>query len=295
VAALTNSASVTGRADYLTKFSLYSSKGAPGSVAPFTFWLLLLAAVLASLCSRQAVAAVCPAEHSGERVQVVYVYDGDTVKLQDGRRVRLIGINTPELGRGDRPVQPFATQARSLLQNLLNENNRTLLLQYGKEHQDRYGRILAHAFLASGTNVAVRLLQQGLATTLVVPPNTWGERCYQGIENDARSNRRGIWTLEKYQAQDARSLAPDAHGFHIIHGRVSTVHQTRKNTWVNIEDSLAVQISARDRSNFQQVNLESLTGRTVELRGWLKPTPEGHRLKVQHPAAIVIITGKPGN
>ena len=168
-------------------------KGASGSVAPFAFWLLLLVAVISDTWTRPVLASACPAEHINERVQVVHVYDGDTVKLTDGRRVRFIGIDTPELGHKEKSDQPFARRARAALQDRLNSNNRILRLQYDKEHQDHYGRLLAHAFLETGENIAVPLLQQGLATTLVVPPNTWGAGCYQRQENEARCVSDGVY------------------------------------------------------------------------------------------------------
>ena len=251
-------------------------------VAPFAFWLL-------AGHSQALLAAACKASNSTERTQVVHVYDGDTVKLKDGRRVRFIGINTPEVSHKGKQQQPLAQAARSALQQLLDTNNSTLLLQYGQQDHDHYGRLLAHVFLEDGENVAVQLLQQGLATTLVVPPNTWGARCYQDVENEARAESRGLWALPGYQPQAARTLPLDTRGFRIVQGEVSSLRDSRYTLWVDIEGPLVLQISKKDLANFDPI--ESLVGQQVEARGWIKPDRDnGLRMKIQHPAALFAIT-----
>lgn len=267
-----------------------SGKGASESVAPFAFWLLLLVAVISDTWTRPVLASACQAEQTSERVQVVHVYDGDTVKLTDGRRVRFIGIDTPELGHRGKSDQPFAEKAKQALEAQLNSNNRILRLQYDKEHQDHYGRLLAHAFLETGDNIVVPLLQQGLATTLVVPPNTWGADCYQHQENEARSERRGLWSLQDYQVQEARSLPLDTRGFRLVHGRVDEIRRSRKNIWVEIEGPLVVQIPITDLVNFNLPDIDALPGKAVEVRGRINKGRDGLRMKVRHPAALSIIS-----
>ena len=264
-------------------------KGASYKVAPFSFRVLFTTTFLFAGAPQYALGSACEATKTGERAQVVYVYDGDTVKLDDGRRLRLIGINTPELGYRDQPTQPLADTARQALLRLLEANNHTLRLQYEKQHHDHYGRLLAHAFLEDGENVAVQMLQQGLATTLVVPPNIWGADCYQQFENAARHDRKGLWALPEYQPQSALSLPPETRGFHIVQGRVSEIRKTRYTTWVEIEGPLVVQISRKDLTNFDP--LEELIGKQVEIRGWLTQQGDELRVKIQHPAALIIIPG----
>jgi len=270
-----------------------SSKGATAMVAPFAFGLLLTTILL--VCSTQsAMASACPATKIGERVQVVYVYDGDTVKLKDDRRLRIIGINTPELGNKDGQSQPLAETARTALQDMIDSNNRTLLLQHGKQEHDHYGRLLAHAFLENGDNAAVHLLQQGLATTLVVPPNTWAAHCYQGIENTARLDHQGLWALPDYQPQAARTLPLSTRGFRIVQGRVNELRDSRYTLWVDIEGPLVLQISKKDLVHFDSPDsMETLIGQHVEVRGWVKQDRNGLRMKVQHPAALLALTEIP--
>ena len=187
-------------------------QGASGSDAPFAFRGRLLTLVLAAAVAHGTPAADCPASHIDEHVQAVHVYDGDTIKLQDGRRVRLIGINTPEIGRNGSPSGPLAEEARTTLRELLDAGHGKLLLQYGTERHDRYGRLLAHAFLQNGENIAVSLLQQGLATTLVVPPNTWARDCYQDHEDQARRADRGLWGLVRGRSDRGSPFERDGGG-----------------------------------------------------------------------------------
>lgn len=268
------------------------AQGAYRPYAPFSFpWLL--AALLASpvLLPGQAAqaAATCGYARIDAHARVDYVYDGDTVRLQDGRRVRLIGINTPEIGHHGSTSEPLAGQARKVLQRKLDSGHDRVLLQYGRERHDRYGRLLAHVFLENGDNLAVPLLRQGLATTLVVPPNTGSASCYQALEDKARARGIGLWRLPRYQPRDSNRLNADLRGFAIVRGRVQALRHSRHSTWIDLEGPLTLHISRRDLANFPARWLEALPGRKVEVRGWLRPEHRRLQMKVQHPAALVLL------
>jgi micrococcal nuclease len=208
-------------------------------------------------------------------------------KLVDGRQLRFIGINTPEFGHHGQANQELATQARSFLNDLLNTHNRLLYLQPGREERDHYGRLLAHAYLEKGSNVAVQLLDAGLATTLVVPPNTWSVHCYQQHENNARAARRGLWSLPAYQPHDSATLQHDAEGFRIVHSRVTVIRHARYAVWLDLAGTRTVRVSTKDLSNFRPGYLDTLTGKNVEVRGWIKTGRDGVlRVDVRHPAAL---------
>jgi endonuclease YncB( thermonuclease family) len=249
-------------------------------VAPFAFGLLtILAGYVGS--PGQAQAADCAAGTISERVRIAYVYDGDTVKIEDGRRLRFIGINTPELGHQGQASQPLAEAARTDLENLLNNHASTLLLQHGKQKIDRYGRLLAHAFLENGENIAAHLLRKGLATTTVIPPNSWGARCYQQIENTARNAKRGLWTLPGYRSHTAESLAPDSSGFRIINGQVTASRRTRHNLWLKLDGPLSVQIPRLDQEKRKPVKTESATS-----------VGTGHNVDIAHTVTSPICTAR---
>jgi len=272
----------------------FAVKGASASVAPFAFRLLLFSIALFGP-GRPASAADCPAGHISERVTTARVYDGDTVRLADGRRLRIIGINTPEISRPGKAGEPFATEARTALKQLLDSHNHTLLLQYGKERQDHYGRELAHAFLESGESIAVALLRQGLATTLVVPPNTWGESCYRKFEDAARQAHRGLWGLAAYEVTPGGTLSPDTRGFRLISGSVTEIRYSPRAVWIDINGPLVIRVAREDLVNFSPEFPENLSGREIEVRGWVKQDRNGLRINVRHPAAMMTLADAPVN
>ena len=125
----------------------------------------------------------------------------------------------------------------------------------------------------------------------MVPPNTWATHCYQGIENTARLDRQGLWAMPDYQPQAARTLPLSTRGFRIVQGRVSELRNSKYTLWIDIEGPLVLQISKKDLVNFD--SMESLIGQQVEVRGWVKQDSNGLRMKVQHPAALLAISGTP--
>ncbi len=161
--------------------------------------------------------AACATEHFDETAKVRYVHDGDTLQLNDGRKVRLIGINTPELARDNKAAEAFANEAKNALKLLFNSNKSVNLL-YGKDKTDRYGRLLAHALLNDGQNVQALLLKQGYASVIIIPPNTRFAACYLEMEHEARCNKTGLWQSENIL--QAKQLRKQDIGFHLVRGKV---------------------------------------------------------------------------
>lgn len=92
-----------------------------------------------------------------EYVTIRQVIDGDTVTLSDGRNLRLIGINTPEIGYDGQASEPYAESAREALKRRLWR--RRVGLIHGQQGVDKYQRWLAHVFLSDDTNVQEWLLR----------------------------------------------------------------------------------------------------------------------------------------
>lgn len=268
----------------------YRGKGVSLVDAPFIFTGCLLILLLSFATAGPSHASSCPAQRITERVQAIHVTDGDTIKLTDGRRLRLIGINTPEISPAGQASQALAGQARSALVTLLDRHNRILNLQYGRQPRDHYGRLLAHAFLDDGTNVSASLLELGLATALVVPPNTWARSCYAAIEAAARMEQRGLWALPDFQTGDATMLHTDTRGFRIVRGRIHDIRESRHGIWLDLEGPLVIRVDRKDRVNFKPGFPEALEGKTVEVRGWIKADRNGLRVNVRHPDALVVMT-----
>lgn len=253
----------------------------------------LLAAIVLWLPLTPAGAQPCAADRIDERVRVSFVQDGDTLMLQDGRRLRLIGINTPELGKRDSGPQAGAIAARDRLRQLVFVNRQQLQLRFDQERQDRYGRLLAHAFFADGGNVVEQLLHEGAGTQLVVPPNIWQAGCYQQAARAARSQGRGIWALPEYRPTPAEHLTLRSEGFHILRGRVSHVSDSVTATWINLTGNVALRIERADLAQFRGVDFATLPGRDIEAQGWVQVRNGQPRMTLRHPAALDIAAPRP--
>ena len=233
-------------------------------------------------------ANVCVIDRADAQAQIEFVYDGDTVRTTAGLKIRLLGINTPELGHGKKPDQPLAQEARQLLIDML-ARHRQVSLRFDQERLDRYQRTLAHLFLDDGTNAQEQLLRAGLATTLVLPPNQWSAACYTDVESDARILRQGVWALKPYQPVAAQDLAPSSNGYHVVHGSVQRIGQSKRNVWLNLTHDVALRFPRDDLAMFHEFDPASLLGKRVEVRGWIQRHKGQLRITVRHPAAIRLL------
>ena len=123
------------------------------------------------------------------------VIDGDTIELRDGRFVRYIGIDAPEVRRkvGDRWVvdpEPFARAATDANRRLVE--HQPVRLEYDVQPKDRYGRILAYVYVGERM-VNEELLAAGYAQLLTIPPNVRYVERFRAAANEARRARRGLW------------------------------------------------------------------------------------------------------
>ena len=196
------------------------------------------------------------------------VVDGDTIHLKDGRKVRFIGINTPEIGYKGKRSQPFAQKAKKVLQQLLKENSK-LGLYYDLEKKDRYKRILAFAILQNGKDIAQILLQQGLAHSIVIPPNIQQLDCYRQLEKNARELQSGIWQLADKQLKTAQGLAPKTKGYRFVSGQIKKYSESKKSIYLKSTEQLSIRIAKKDILYFSSIHLKSLAGRKVLVRGWV--------------------------
>lgn len=247
--------------------------------------LALAGALLAGACAADA--GPCPAGRTDARATVSAVVDGDTLRLADGRALRLVGIDTPEIGRDGAPDEPLAAAARARLQALAGPGER-VRLRYDRERRDSHGRALAHVFTPDGRNVQAALLAAGLATTLVVPPNVWGQACYAEAERAARAEGRGLWGRPELAPVEAAALAPSARGLRVVRGEVTRIGRSRHNLWLNLGRDFAVRIPRDQLHHFDPGFPHGLEGRRLEVRGDVYRRNGQLRVTVRHPAALTV-------
>ena len=220
---------------------------------------------MAVLFSLDASAAACPKPSSAETLRVARVVDGDTLKLADGRSVRLIGVNAPELAHQGRSEEPFAVAAQRRLQDLVAANDGEVGLVTGRQGKDKYGRTLAHAYDARGNNLESRLLAEGLGYLVAIAPNTDLTACQRAAEREARSAKLGLW--KKSPVQTAQQLQDS--GFAVVRGRVEQVQRNRGGLWIDLDGPLVLRIQPRLVKQFDDATLRELKGRQIEARGWV--------------------------
>ncbi|MDZ7735203.1 MAG: thermonuclease family protein [Gammaproteobacteria bacterium] len=229
--------------------------------------------------------AGCLPEDS-EPVAIRYVHDGDTVFLDNDEKVRLIGIDTPELGRDDRPPDPGAVEARNRLRELVAVSDE-ITLRRGIDDRDKYGRLLAHVY-AEGRNLQAQLLAEGLAVPLTIPPNLTHLDCYRKATAEARAARHGLWALDRYQPRPADTLSSHERGYYIVTGEVQRIGRSRCCVWLNLDDDFALRIERESLPLFEDIDFDRLEGTPLEARGYLYLRNDQLRMQIRHPADLVI-------
>ena len=207
---------------------------------------------------------------SRQRYRVVKVPDGDTVYLKNGDRIRLLGINTPEVAHRNRPGEPGGEEAgEALRQRVLGQRVR---LERDVEKKDHYGRKLAHLYDDDGANLNLWLVEEGLAFVFLHPPNLKHADAYLAAEARARAARRGLWALPRYQVQAMSAAGGYRNSFRRLRGTLERVQHKRKYSYLKFSDGLTASIPNRYLASFKAAGLDPdlLVGQSLVLRGWVR-------------------------
>jgi len=125
--------------------------------------------------------------------------DGDTLVLESGERVRLIGIDTPEMhesgklyrdsrrtGMDIRTIQALGKRSYEFTRKLLE--NQRVRLEFDVEKRDKYKRLLGYVFLKDGTFANAEIVKQGYASLMTYPPNVKYVDLFKKLYKAAREN-----------------------------------------------------------------------------------------------------------
>ncbi|MGQ0830103.1 MAG: thermonuclease family protein [Microthrixaceae bacterium] len=157
--------------------------------------IVAIAPVLAA-CSLADRATDTSSEHGS--ATVTHPIDGDTIEVRVGgttERVRLIGIDTPESGARDRPIECYGVEAKDRMAALLPPGT-AVRLERDVEARDKYGRLLAYVFRADdGVHVNLLLVEEGFAEARPFAPNVTRQAELDRAERDARAANRGLWPV----------------------------------------------------------------------------------------------------
>lgn len=126
--------------------------------------------------------------------RVERVVDGDTLIVEGGAPVRLIGADTPETVQPDHPVEPFGREATHYTQQFIADAQGQVRLQMDRERKDRFDRFLAYVFVGDRM-LNEELIREGLASARTgFNYSESMKRRFRRAEDEARSARRGIWS-----------------------------------------------------------------------------------------------------
>ncbi len=132
-----------------------------------------------------------PAPSNNTLVKVTEVHDGDTFSIvlkSKKEKIRLIGIDTPELGQ-----KPWGKRAKKHLEKILDSAGREVILEFDAEERDKYGRLLCYAKTADNTFVNLKMIEDGYAMLLTIPPNIKHVNEFRQAQSEARKQKLGIW------------------------------------------------------------------------------------------------------
>ena len=165
-----------------------------GIVGLVTF-LIILSVVLTS-CAKTDYADIL----------VTRVFDGDTLRLANGEKVRLLGIDAPEMYESDKlyrdaqrsgqdigAIMALGRKSYQFTKQLVE--GKKVRLEFDVQQRDKYGRLLAHVFI-SNTQLFLNaeIIKQGYAEVMIIPPNFKYGDYFQGLYYEARENKIGLWS-----------------------------------------------------------------------------------------------------
>lgn len=218
--------------------------------------------------------------------QVKRVFDGDTILLANGMKVRLSGVNTPEVERRNKPAQAGGEKAKRWLINRLK--NVKVRLEKDVEKRDKYGRLLAHIFTDDKEHINLELVRNGLATVNIHPPNLKYADELLKVQQQAEQNQSGIWNYKEYAPRPASDINNSARkGWQRIIGQIKNVRHTRKYSYLNCTDRFALKIERKFNNLFP--DLESYIGKEIEARGWINKHKKHYSMFIRHPGEIIEI------
>jgi len=234
------------------------------------------------------IAAGCTFEPQGEG-RVAAVIDARSFRLEDGREVRLAGIE---------PVSAEKIKDGSALSASVAGHEVTLSGE--DDTPDRYGRQAAFVFLGpSQTPVQARLLAQGAALVSGSVANKDCASALAAAEAAGREAKQGIWAdpLAIKNAESPGDILAGIGRFTVVEGKVLSVRQAGATTYLNFGRNwtrdFAVTISRRTLPAFEAAGIvpKSLENKKIRVRGWVEARG-GPRIEALHVGQIEVVGGK---
>lgn len=151
---------------------------------------------------------------SGDLYTVLRVIDGDTIDVSingENKRLRLIGINTPETVDPRKPVECFGKEASEKAKSILEGNRVYLEYEMSQGDTDKYGRLLRYVFLEDGTNFNLMMIKEGYAYEYTYNLPYKYQKEFKDAQKEAEKSLAGLWgekcnNGEKYFCSEEEAL-----------------------------------------------------------------------------------------
>lgn len=221
----------------------------------------------------------------GYAFQVVKtVYDGDTVLLENGKKVRLLGINTPEVETPRKNAEPGGLRAKQWLVKQIR--GKKVRLEMDINRKDRYRRTLAHIFTTDGRHINVELVERGLATVNIYPPNLKYADRLLDAQTRAETGSLGIWGKPAYAPILIDHISNKTRrGWQRLIGIPVTIRRGRKFVRLIFSQNFDVRIASENRRLFP--DLHSYLNKKLEVRGWVSRRKKNYSVLIRHPSGLV--------
>ncbi|MGR8929653.1 MAG: thermonuclease family protein [Gammaproteobacteria bacterium] len=214
------------------------------------------------------------------------VFDGDTILLANRQKIRLLGINTPEVASRNKNAEVGGEAAKEWLTRKISHQK--VRLEGDIEKQDKYGRRLAHVFTENHEHINLELVRRGLAAVNIHPPNFKYIDSLLSVQQEAERARRGIWREAAYEPINVHAVNPGNYkGWKRIKGRVVGIKTTDKYRYLQFSDHFAVRIENKALSLFEDLSVYN--GVLVEARGWIVKQKDRFVLPIRHPGELKVI------
>jgi len=216
-----------------------------------------------------------PAQREEREATVERVIDGDTFVLTTGERVRLIGVDTPELQKEDMPVQYYAEEARQFLTRMVE--GRQVTLKSDWQGKDQYERTLAYVYLEDTIFVNLEIVKQGYGFAYTRYPFEYMES-FRKCQRQAMAQSAGLWGRTLSQDTGKTIDPSDAYEHYgeevIVEGKIVRTYNSGKACFLNFhedwENHLTAVIFAADFEKFPDSPEKLYLGKRVKIIGKIK-------------------------
>jgi micrococcal nuclease len=235
---------------------------------------------------------------------VTEVIDGDTFVLSTGEKVRVIGINTPEMS------EPGGIIAKDIATQLLL--GKKVQLKRDVRDKDDYDRLLRYVFVGSRFFNA-EMVRMGYAESRFYPPDTFYQKQLETLEKTAIQNRRGLWPFPVFQPPDTSGRAPQETPLQIsageivswrdaaryygqvrtVEGKIVVSNNTGKVCFLNFDrdwkEHFTAVIFSGDYEKFPPNPEDYYLNRTVRVTGLIKEFKGKPEIIIKSPDQIKIV------